>query len=69
MIRYIEHVPEFVEAVTDIARQAGIQASIEPVIKVACEFFLSPPELMAEWLEEKTQFAGANGRKLTWPTA
>ena len=48
IIRYIEHVPEFVEAVLDIARESGIQASIEPVVQVACDFFLSPPELIEQ---------------------
>ncbi|MCV6606556.1 MAG: hypothetical protein OIF34_14730 [Porticoccaceae bacterium] len=52
VIRYIEHVPEFIEAVSDISRQAGIESSIDPVIKVAGEFFLSPPGLMDEWLDE-----------------
>ncbi|MDM3870823.1 hypothetical protein QSV34_05590 [Porticoccus sp. W117] len=53
VIRYIEHVPEFVEAVSDISKQAGIEPSIEPVIQVACEFFLSPPGVMEQWLEEQ----------------
>ena len=49
IIRYIEHVPEFIEAVADIANDTGIQELIEPVIKVASEFFLSPPE----WIEQQ----------------
>ncbi|UTW44596.1 hypothetical protein KFE80_09335 [bacterium SCSIO 12696] len=51
VIRYIEHVPEFVEAAGDISRQAGIERSIEPVMGAACDFFLSPPELISQWLE------------------
>ncbi|MGS2723470.1 hypothetical protein ACVBEJ_06965 [Porticoccus sp. GXU_MW_L64] len=53
VIRYIEHVPEFIEAVSDIARKAGIEPSVEPVIRVACEFFLSPPGVMEQWLAEQ----------------
>ena len=52
IIRYIEHVPEFIEAVSDIAREVGIQESIEPVIEVAREFFLSPPESIEQRLEQ-----------------
>lgn len=53
IIRYIEHVPEFIEAVQAIAREAGIERSIEPVIKVASDFFLSPPGLIDQWLEQQ----------------
>ena len=49
IIRYIEHVPEFIEAVVDIADEAGIRDTIEPVIEVACGFFLEPPQ----WLEQE----------------
>lgn len=50
IIRYIEHVPEFVEAVADIAGEAGIEETIEPVVEIACEYFLEPPQ----WLEQDT---------------
>ena len=45
-IRYIEHVPEFVEAVEDIADQCGLSNYTDPVINLALEYFSSPPELL-----------------------
>lgn len=44
---YIEEVPEIVEAANQVAREAGIEDQIKPVLKVAEQFFLQPPALMA----------------------
>lgn len=44
---YIEQVPEFLEAATSVARNAGIEERIKPVLKVAEHFFLTPPDLLA----------------------
>jgi hypothetical protein len=44
---YIEQVPEMLEAANDVAREAGIETQIKPVLKVAEQFFLQPPALMA----------------------
>ncbi|WP_296221565.1 hypothetical protein [Pseudomonas sp. UBA2684] len=44
---YIEQVPEVLEAANQVAREAGIEAQIKPVLKVAEQFFLQPPALMA----------------------
>lgn len=44
---YIEEVPEVLDAAASVARDAGIEAAIKPVLKVAEQFFLQPPALMA----------------------
>ncbi|OEC33300.1 hypothetical protein SAMN05216600_11151 [Pseudomonas cuatrocienegasensis] len=44
---YIEQVPELLEAANEVAREAGIEVQIKPVLKVAEQFFLQPPALMA----------------------
>ena len=47
IVAYIEQVPEVLEAANQVAREAGIEACIKPVLKVAEQFFLQPPSLMA----------------------
>lgn len=47
VVAYIEQVPEVLEAANQVAREAGIEAQIKPVLKVAEQFFLQPPALMA----------------------
>ena len=47
IVAYIEQVPEVLEAANQVAREAGIEAQIRPVLKVAEQFFLQPPALMA----------------------
>lgn len=44
---YIEQVPALLEAANQVAQEAGIEAQIKPVLKVAEQFFLQPPALMA----------------------
>lgn len=44
---YIEEVPQVIDAATQVAREAGIDDRIKPVLKVAEQFFLQPPELMS----------------------
>ena len=44
---YVEQVPDVLEAATNVAREAGIEDEIRPVLKVAEQFFLQPPALMA----------------------
>jgi hypothetical protein len=44
---YIEQVPELLQAAHQVAQEAGIEAQIKPVLKVAEQFFLQPPALMA----------------------
>lgn len=43
---YIEQVPDVLEAANQVAREAGIEAQIKPVLKVAEQFFLQPPALV-----------------------
>ena len=45
-IRYIEHVPDFLEAIYQIAEQAGIDREIEPFLQIAEDYFLKPPEVV-----------------------
>ncbi|MGE8496907.1 MAG: hypothetical protein ACN6O6_05305 [Pseudomonas sp.] len=44
---YVEHAPDVLEAANQVAREAGIEAQVKPVLKVAEQFFLQPPALMA----------------------
>ena len=44
---YIELVPELLEAANDVAREAGIESQIKPVLKIAEHFFLQPPAILA----------------------
>lgn len=43
---YIDQVPELLEAANDVAREAGIESQIKPVLKIAEQYFLQPPEVM-----------------------
>ncbi|MFB4391144.1 MULTISPECIES: hypothetical protein [unclassified Pseudomonas] len=43
---YIDEVPELLEAAHAVAREAGIESQIKPVLKIAEAYFLQPPELM-----------------------
>lgn len=47
VVAYIEQVPEVLEAANQVAREAGIEAQVKPVLKVAEQFFLQPPSLVA----------------------
>lgn len=46
VVRYIEHVPDFIEAIHAIAKDADIHAQVDPLLKVAVDYFLHPPELV-----------------------
>lgn len=43
---YVGEVPELVEAAASVATEAGIDAQIKPVLRLAEEFFLNPPQVM-----------------------
>lgn len=47
VVAYIEEVPDVLDAAAEVAREAGIEGAIKPVLKVAEQFFLQPPALMA----------------------
>ncbi|TQV70708.1 hypothetical protein FKG94_20470 [Exilibacterium tricleocarpae] len=48
---YIEHVPVFIEAITDLTREAGIYAYAQTLLDIAADFFIQPPNLIAEHTE------------------
>src|SRR5690606_34551453 len=43
---YIEQVPNFIEAITDISQEAGIYDGVQPILNIACDYFLSPPDIV-----------------------
>lgn len=43
---YIEQVPDLLDAANDVAREAGIEDQIKPVLKIAEQFFIQPPAIM-----------------------
>lgn len=48
VIRYIDHVPDFIDALTAIARAANFYHAIEPLITLATDYFLKPPDIVAD---------------------
>ncbi len=46
VVRYVENVPAFLEAIYQITGQACIDGDIEPFLKIAEEFFLKPPDIV-----------------------
>ncbi len=43
---YIERVPDLLDAAAEVAHQAGIESQIKPVLKIAEEYFTSPPSAL-----------------------
>ncbi|GGY88360.1 hypothetical protein GCM10011613_36760 [Cellvibrio zantedeschiae] len=46
VIRYIAQVPEFIEAISDITKEAGIFDGILPLLNIASDYFLAPPDII-----------------------
>jgi hypothetical protein len=46
--RYISHVPDFIEAIQTITQEAKIEKDVQPILTVASNYFLSPPDLIKE---------------------
>lgn len=46
VIRYIAQVPEFIEAICDITKEAGIFEGILPLLNIASDYFLEPPDII-----------------------
>jgi hypothetical protein len=46
--RYISHVPDFIDAIEQIIQEAKIEQEVKPIISVAANYFLSPPDLINE---------------------
>jgi hypothetical protein len=44
---YIDEVPDLLDAANDVAREAGIESQIKPVLKIAEHYFLQPPAILA----------------------
>lgn len=47
VVAYIEHVPNFIDAAREITRQAHIEDYAESFLKLAEDYFLKPPEIVA----------------------
>lgn len=47
VIAYIEQVPDVLDAAAEVAQEAGIEAAVKPVLKIAEHFFLQPPAILA----------------------
>lgn len=48
VVRYVEHVPEFIEAIDAMSREASIDDRVGPLLNIACDYFLSPPDLLGD---------------------
>jgi len=46
VVRYIKQVPDFIEAISGIAQEAGITDGVEPLLKIASDYFLTPPSII-----------------------
>lgn len=46
VLRYIKHVPDFIDAIRTMAQEAGIYDEVEPLLKIASDYFLSPPSII-----------------------
>jgi len=44
---YVDLVPDLLDAANDVAREAGIESQVKPVLKIAEQFFLKPPAILA----------------------
>ena len=48
IVSYIDHVPELIDAARTMTEEAKIQEFAEPFLKLAEDFFLKPPEIVAD---------------------
>lgn len=46
IVRYIESAPEFIEAIYTIAAEANLDDQVTPLLRIAVDYFLHPPELL-----------------------
>ncbi|MEM0955749.1 MAG: hypothetical protein AAGI24_16530 [Pseudomonadota bacterium] len=47
-IRYVEYVPDFLLHIQDSARAGGAASKLTPLLNMAEDFFLAPPDALAE---------------------
>lgn len=48
VVRYIEHVPDFIQAIYEIAQEANLTKDVQPLLHIATDYFLKPPDLIAD---------------------
>jgi hypothetical protein len=46
--QYIEYVPEFIESVSQLSKERGLEQSVAPFLHMAEDFFLAPPRSLGE---------------------
>jgi hypothetical protein len=46
VVRYIAQVPEFIEAISEMAEEAGIYEGVSPLLQIASDYFLSPLDII-----------------------
>lgn len=46
--QYIDYVPEFIESVSQLSKQRGVEQSVAPFLHMAEDFFLAPPPSLGE---------------------
>ena len=47
IIRYVDHVPEFMEAVESIADESDLSDYVDPLLTITQEFFVQPPKILS----------------------
>ena len=48
VVKYIEHVPDFVEAISTLTHDAGIYDYTSAFVRIAQDYFLKPPEVVTD---------------------
>lgn len=46
IVRYISQVPEFIDAITQMSQEAGIYEDVSPLLDIASDYFLAPPDII-----------------------
>lgn len=46
IVRYIGQVPEFIEVISEMSKEAGIYDGISPLLHIASDYFLTPPDII-----------------------
>lgn len=49
--RYIDHVPEFVEAIETLTHEAHIEDDVRPLLNIIYNYFLSPPDVIPKTID------------------
>jgi len=51
VVRYIAQVPEFIEAISEMTKEAGIFEVIVPLLNIASDYFLTPPDIIGAHIQ------------------